>query len=180
MSEKLRRYPSKEGLKQALTDLGKATFIGCEICGIDSSISGGGVDEGEARISLKYRFETPTEGLGEIIFGIKQEDMKSLKLEVGKVGRVTVYPEKVSHDGAIIDPLSKVIKGRKISGVNFKRPSPELNRFTFVLDEEYCLIFDVAKSASGRVMVREKGVYQGELLLPTGFYLRPSEVLTEG
>lgn len=175
--ERRKRYPSLEEFKQALTNLGKTTFIGCEISGIDSSISGRGVNRDEARISLKYEFET---GLGEIIFGIKQEDMKRLRLEVGKVGRITVYPEKVSSDEAIIDPLSKAIKGRKISGVSFECPSPELNRFTFVLDEEYRLIFDVAKSASGRVMVREKGVYQGELLLPTGFYLRPSEVPTEG
>lgn len=178
--EKLKRYPSSEGFKQAFIDLGKATFIGCEISGIDSSISGRGVDRGEARISLKYGFETPTDGLGEIIFGIKQEDMKSLKLEVGKVGRVTVYPGKVNHDGAIIDPLSKAINGRKIRGIDFEHPSPELSRFIFVLDEESRLILNVARGASGRVMVREKGVYQGELLLPAGFYLRPSEVPSGG
>jgi len=177
--ERMKRYPSSEGFKQALTDLGKATFIGCEISGIDSLISGGGVDRGEARISLKYGFETPTDGLGEIIFGIKQEDIRSLRLQIGKVGRVIVYPGKVNHDGAIIDPLSKAINGRKIRGIDFDHPSPELSRLTFVLDEECRLMLDVAKGASGRVMVREKGVYQGELLLPTGFYLRPIEVPTE-
>lgn len=178
--EKMKRYPSSEGFKQALTDLGKATFIGCEISGIDSSISGGWVDRDEARISLVYGVEKPDDCLGEIIFGIKQEDMRTLKLEVGKVGRVIVYPAKVSHDGAIISPLSEAISGRKIRGVDFDHPSSELSRFTFVLDEECRLILDVAKGTSGRVMVKEKGVYQGELLLPTGFYLRPNEGPTEG
>lgn len=183
MSEKLKRYPSAEGFKQAFTDLGKTTFIGCEICGFNSSIFGGGVKRRETRVTIVYGVDKPRDGYGELIFGIttRRKDATTLGYQP-KEGFVIPLSgrKRARYDNEIIGPFAKTLAPPEIAGVDFEHPDQKTTRISLWLKDGSRVCINTSREAKGRVMVREKGVYQGELLLPTGFYLRPSEGLTEG
>jgi len=181
--EWLNQYPLEERLKQALTEWCKKYFpFYAQLNEVDSSVSGGGVREGEIRIFFLY------EGQGELIFGIRGDDLIGLEFEP-KEGKGFVIPfleegKRVRrYDNEITGPFNEVIRGQKMETINFRHLDEERSRFSLWLSDGSKIHLNTLREPKGRVMIREEGVFKGpELLLSkdSGSYLVPSEVLTEG
>lgn len=175
--EWLNQYPPEERLKQALTEWCKKYFLHAQLNRMDSSVSGGGVREGEIRISFLY------EGQGELIFGIREEDLIGLEFEPKEgIGFVTPFVEEGKRvrrcDNEIIGPFNEVISDQKIETVNFRHLDEGRSRFSLWLSDGSKIHFNTLREPKGRVMIREEGAFK-ELELPlskdSGSYLRPSE-----
>lgn len=96
MGEWFKRLPPNEQLKQALTSLGARSFIGCQLNGVDSSLSGSGVRSGEIRVSFIYGVDSPSDRQGELVFGIKKGDLVSLEHQSlgGELATISFSGEK--------------------------------------------------------------------------------------
>lgn len=195
MSEWLNKYPPSEQVKQGVTELGKS-FIGCQLNKVDSSVSGGRAVPGEIRFSLYYGIETPTDQQGELIFGIREEDLIGLEFEPKK-GEGFIIPfleegERIRrYDNEIGGPFNGVIRDQKIETINFRHLDEERSRFSLWLSDGSRIHMNTLREPKGRVMVKEirKDIKTGqkrqrweEFLLPgtTERYLRPNEGPTEG
>lgn len=183
--EWLNRYPPEERLKHVLTEWCKKYFLYAQLNGIDSSISGGGVREGEIRISFNF---CKAKALGELIFGIREEDLIGLEFEPKEgMGFVTSFLEEGKririYDDEIIHPFNEVIKGQKIETINFRHLDEERSRFSLWLSDGARIHINALREPKGRVMIREAGVFkEPELLLSqdSGSYLVSSKGLSEG
>jgi hypothetical protein len=189
MEEWLKGLPPEEQLKQALTELAKS-FIGCQLNGIDSSISCGGVRQGEVRVSFVYGVKQPDDRRGEIIFGIREEDLVSLEHQP-RAEESLIIPFSgegaVQSDTDIIGPLNGLIAGRKVAGIDFERIGEEVCRICLWLSDETIIYLNTKRGPAGlprgRAMVRQDGVLRGGELpfsKDSGYYLTPSATASAG
>ena len=187
--EEFKNHPPEEQLKQALTELAKR-FIGCQLDGVDSSISCGGVCPGEVRVSFVYGVKQPDDRRGEIIFGIRKEDLVSLEHQ-SRAEESLIIPFSgegaVQSDTDIIGPLNGLVSGRKIAGIDFERMSEEDCRICLWLSDDSIVYLNTKEGPAGlprgRAMVRENGVLRGGELpfsKDSGYYLTPIATASKG
>ena len=190
MEEWLKRLPPNERLKQALTSLGARSFIGCQLNGVDSSLSGGGgVNLGEIRVSFIYGVASPSDRQGELILGVDQNDLVSLEHQSGE-GEAAIISflgeDRVTSDTEIISFVDPLIYGRNVAGIDFECPGREESRVCLWLSDGSIIYLNAQNGPEGlprgRALVQRRGVFIGEVAFTedSGFHLASSAARAKG